>query len=134
MNKFPFFFHLLHAIEKIYVLFSIQKAVAVYSAEDFPWVQELEADWLKVRAELDAMLTRQDLVPNFQDVSPEQETITNDDKWKTHIFYAYGYKLDHNCKQFPETTKVLENIPGMKTALFSILSDHKTHPFAPWTV
>ena len=41
MNKFPFFFHLLHAIEKIYVVFSIQKAVAVYSAEDFPWVQEL---------------------------------------------------------------------------------------------
>jgi hypothetical protein len=46
-----------------------------------PWAQELEANWQEILAELGTVLKRRDLIPNFQDISPEQRAITTDDKW-----------------------------------------------------
>ncbi|MDQ6910221.1 MAG: aspartyl/asparaginyl beta-hydroxylase domain-containing protein [Actinomycetota bacterium] len=100
----------------------------------FGWVQTLEANWHKIRAELDEVLRFQDELPNFQDISVDQATITDDDKWKTYFFYGYGFKSEANCARCPETTKLLEAIPGMKTAFFSILGPHKHIPehCGPW--
>ncbi len=39
---------------------------------DFPWVPGVEADWKKVRAELDALCPMRPHMPNFQDISKEQ--------------------------------------------------------------
>jgi aspartyl/asparaginyl beta-hydroxylase (cupin superfamily) len=100
----------------------------------FPWIETMEANWQKIRAELDEVLRFQDDLPNFQDISTDQATITDDDKWKTYFFYGYGFKSEANCGRCPETTKLLEAIPGMKTAFFSILGPHKHIPehSGPW--
>jgi ornithine lipid ester-linked acyl 2-hydroxylase len=39
-----------------------------------------------------------------------------------------GYKAEKNCARCPETTRLVEQIPGMTTAFFSILSPHKHIP------
>ena len=31
-------------------------------------------------------------LPNFQDISTDQATITDDDRWKTYFFYGYGFR------------------------------------------
>jgi ornithine lipid ester-linked acyl 2-hydroxylase len=37
------------------------------------------------------------------------------------LFFGYGVRFKRNCEECPETTAIIESIPGMKTAFFSIL-------------
>lgn len=99
-----------------------------FAPEILPWIADLEAQWPRVRAELDAVLQATDPIPNFQDISVDQRAITADDRWKTYFLYGYGYKAHRNCDRCPETTRLIEAIPGMKTAFFSILYPHKRIP------
>jgi aspartyl/asparaginyl beta-hydroxylase (cupin superfamily) len=126
--SFPFFFHILHAVERLYERASLHPQQSIYSSSDFQWTQDLEAHWSDIRAELNAVLPHRHLIPNFQDISPEQQAITQDDKWKTYVLYAYGARANHNCRECPRTTALVERIPGMKTAFFSILAAGKHIP------
>ena len=74
---------------------------------------------------LDAVLERREDLPNFQDISTDQLELTTDDNWKTYFFFGYGFKSEANCARCPRTTELLERIPGMKTAMFSVLSPGK---------
>ncbi|OBH52601.1 aspartyl/asparaginyl beta-hydroxylase domain-containing protein [Mycobacterium sp. E2479] len=100
-----------------------------FDEQDFPWVKAIEADWRKIRAELDTLLPYLSHMPNFQDIQKGvAESLTQGDDWKTFFFYAYGVKSVGNCRRCPETSKVLRQIPGMKTAFFSILAPGKHIP------
>jgi beta-hydroxylase len=127
-EDFPFFFHILHGVERVFAWFSVHGEREIHDPADFPWVRDLEASWRVMRGELENVLQRRDLIPNFQEISPEQLAITRDDKWKTYVLYAYGVKAPHNCRACPETAAAVERIPGMKTAFFSILSGNKHIP------
>lgn len=94
----------------------------------FDWIGGVEAEWRAIRAELDRVLKYQGAIPNFQDVSVEQRSITNDDRWKTFFFYGYGVRNDENCDFCPATARVLARLPGMTTAFFSILYPGKRIP------
>jgi beta-hydroxylase len=93
--------------------------------ELFPWVAEIEAHWREIRAELEQVLVDHDALPNFQDISKDQIEITDDDRWKTLFLYGYGFKADLVTELCPDTTALVERIPGMVTAMFSILSPRK---------
>jgi beta-hydroxylase len=54
--------------------------------------------------------------------------LTDDDRWKTFFFYGYGFKAGKNVDRCPDTDRLLGEIPGMTTAMFSILSPHKKIP------
>ena len=108
--------------------FSLVGNPPLFDTQSFPWVHEVERDWREVRAELDEVLKYPAGIPNFQDVSIEQKSITNDDRWKTFFFYGYGLRNDMNCELCPATSRVLARIPGMKTAFFSILFPRKRIP------
>jgi beta-hydroxylase len=99
-----------------------------FSKEQFPWANDLEANWKTIRQELDQVMQDVDILPNFQDISLRQSNITSDDRWKTYFFYAFGFRAEKNCQRCPKTTKLLENIPGLKVAFFSILAPHKHIP------
>lgn len=99
-----------------------------FSKEQFPWVDMLEANWKVIRAELDEVMEYADALPNFQDISPRQSRIANDNLWKTFFFCAFGFKSKKNCDRCPETAKLLEKIPGLKVAFFSILAPGKHIP------
>jgi ornithine lipid ester-linked acyl 2-hydroxylase len=99
-----------------------------FSKEQFPWVDLLEANWKVIREELDEVMEYADALPNFQDISPRQSRIANDNLWKTFFFCAFGFKSKKNCDRCPETAKLLEKIPGLKVAFFSILAPGKHIP------
>jgi beta-hydroxylase len=99
-----------------------------YEPSDFPWVARLEAHWEIIRAELDVVLEHRAALPNFQDISTDQYQLTDDDRWKTYFFYGYGFRSDANCARCPETARLVESIPGMETAMFSILAPGKRIP------
>jgi len=119
---------ILKLIEQIIMRYSVVADQPVFNAHDFAWTAPLETDWLKIRQELDRVLQKQDQLPNFQDISKDQISITQDDRWKTFFLYGYGYKMQSNCDQCPETTRIIESIPGMLTGFFSVLAPGKHIP------
>ncbi|GAB4471799.1 MAG: aspartyl/asparaginyl beta-hydroxylase domain-containing protein [Elainellaceae cyanobacterium] len=116
---------------------SLENLIAEYSSvgdsdffetRHFPWANLLESNWKTIRAELETLLENVYSIPNFQDISTDQISITQDNLWKTYFLYGYGYKAEQNCLRCPKTTRLIEQIPGMKTAFFSILLPHKNIP------
>jgi ornithine lipid ester-linked acyl 2-hydroxylase len=93
--------------------------------ERFPWVAHVEQHWTVIRAEVERLLVDHAALPNFQDISKDQIEITDDDRWKTFFLYGYGFKTRLGSEMCPRTTALMEQIPGMSTAMFSILSPGK---------
>jgi beta-hydroxylase len=116
------------SVEKLIYKYSLVGDHAFFNKSDFPWVVELEKNWKAIKEELQEVLQHKINIPNFQDISPHQIALTKDDKWKTFFLYGYGFKSSKNCEKCPNTTKLVEKIPGMKTAFFSILEPHKHIP------
>lgn len=94
---------------------------------DFPWVAAVESEANEILRELGEVQSTE-VIPNFQDISIDQEEITTDDKWKTFFLYGYGHREPGNCRRCPATDRALRRIPGMMTAMFSILAPGKAIP------
>jgi aspartyl/asparaginyl beta-hydroxylase (cupin superfamily) len=119
---------LLRVIDRVIAKYSLIPNQPFFDPDDFSWVAPVEAEWKTIRRELDDVLSYQDALPNFQDISVDQLSLTDDDRWKTFFFYGYGFKSEPNCARCPETARIVERIPGMQTAMFSILSPRKHIP------
>jgi beta-hydroxylase len=115
-------------IESIIAWGSLVGNPPVFETSVFPWAGHVEADWELMRKELDEVLKNPDELPPFQEISKDQRHLSNDNQWLTYFFYAFGYKADRNCRRCPETTRLIESIPGMTTAFFSILAPGKHLP------
>lgn len=97
------------------------------SQAEFAWVAKVEAAADQIRAELHAVQSSEQ-IPNFQDISRDQVYLTSDDRWKTFFLAGYGIANDHNRALCPATAAVLDDIPGMQSAMFSILAPGKEIP------
>ncbi len=96
-----------------------------FGNDRFPWIAEIEANWETIRDELERVLDDRDALPNFQDISKDQLEITDDDRWKTFFLYGYGFEAKLGVEMCPRTAELMRRIPGMTTAMFSILSPRK---------
>jgi beta-hydroxylase len=95
---------------------------AVFDTSVLPWTARLEASWRPIRAELDRLLEYREHIPPFQEISPDQTRIATDTRWRTFIFYGFGHKAPKSCASCPVTTRLLESIPNLHSAWFSILA------------
>jgi beta-hydroxylase len=93
----------------------------VLDNRNFPFLRSLVDNWQAIRAEAEAILRHREIVPAFQEVSPDQMRIAKGTNWRTFILYGFGTKLEKNCRQAPITTGILEQVPSLQTAWFSIL-------------
>jgi aspartyl/asparaginyl beta-hydroxylase (cupin superfamily) len=100
----------------------------VYDNKLFPWVAGIEENWTRIRSELDRVLARRDEFPNIQEITVDASSITNDAGWKIFLLVAYGIKSERNIALCPETWRIVQNIPGLKTAMFSIFQPGKRLP------
>jgi beta-hydroxylase len=89
-----------------------------YDPGGFPFVETLQRNWRVVRDEL----LRLD--PRF--VRPWSDRVLCDQGWDVYGLFAFGSRPLANCERCPETTRLVEAIPGMMTAGFSILQPN-TH-------
>jgi ornithine lipid ester-linked acyl 2-hydroxylase len=119
---------LVNKLESMVPEYSLVGDSVFFTKEQFPWAEELEANWKVIRSELEEVLKHTDALPNFHDISPRQQRIAGDDLWKTYFFCAFGFQAKKNCDRCPETWKLLQRIPGMKVAFFSILAPGKHIP------
>jgi beta-hydroxylase len=95
----------------------------LYDAGAFPFLAPIEANWTKIRAELERLLRDRASLPTFHEISPDQQYISQNDSWKVFILFGFGVPSQRNCARCPETASLLRtNIPGLQSAWFSILA------------
>jgi aspartyl/asparaginyl beta-hydroxylase (cupin superfamily) len=91
----------------------------------FPGLTAFTENWETIQTELNEVLKHRDAIPLFHEISKDQVRISLGDKWRTFILFGFGEKLQKNCSQAPVTTSLLEKVPNLQTAWFSILGpDH----------
>ena len=124
----------LHSTEHWVLKHSLVPTTPFLASATFPWVAQAEAMVPEVQEELAEVLSFRDDLPNFQDISVDQASISSDDGWKTFFFKAYGFRSEANCRRCPKTAALLDSIPGLVTGFFSILAPGKHIPphRGPW--
>jgi len=91
----------------------------------FPITKTLEGRYPAIRKEFENIRDRvKDFAP-FQEISPDQIYISNDDKWKMFFLKAGKIRFDKNCEQFPETMKILDEEKNIVSAYFSVIGPQK---------
>lgn len=88
----------------------------------FPSLLPITAAWREIDAELEPLLARREDIPAFHQLSEDQVRISRGDNWKTFAFYVFGDRVDQNCTRCPQTAALLDGLPGLQNAWFSILA------------
>lgn len=97
--------------------------------EHFPFVAELEANWQAIRAELEVILQDRERIPFLDKISPDQARIAHSQKWRAFFLWGMGEELKGNTARCPKTAALLRQVPGLRSAWFSILApNYKIKP------
>jgi beta-hydroxylase len=83
------------------------------------WVADLEASWPVIREELERLRDRFEL-PSLIDVIPGERAVT-DERWRIFFFKYAGRAIERNGALCPRTAALIETIPGISSASFSVL-------------
>ena len=116
--------NLIRTMSRIIASQSLIGNTPVFDKSVFSWTGDFEANWKKIRAELEQVLRSRDELPSFHELSPDQYRISRGDNWKTFVFYVFGERFDPNCTRCPETARLLDRTPHIRNAWFSILAPH----------
>ncbi|MEO9257426.1 MAG: aspartyl/asparaginyl beta-hydroxylase domain-containing protein [Crocinitomicaceae bacterium] len=96
------------------------EAPVFYDTHKFEWNKRLEENYATFYEELQRYLnTDQKLQAYF-----DQNLVSRNNSWKTIALMAWGVKFHKKMKQFPQTMKVLNTIPGLVSVSFNLLEPH----------
>ena len=88
----------------------------------FQHLEAIREEWPTILKEAQEVMAYRDVIPGFQDISPDQYRLAKGRNWRTFILYGFGKRLETNTKLTPRTAELLSTIPNLQTAMFSILS------------
>lgn len=83
----------------------------------FPWIAMLERHWRDIQTE--ALRIRTEDIPSLADISFDHGRIAEDRRWKTLFLRGYGYRM--NGARAPITSALIDKVPGLVTANFSVM-------------
>lgn len=98
----------------------------IYGATVAPWLPDLEAAWPEIRQEYDRA---QDdgLRPLPMDLLAGAD-FGADGSWDAFVLCHNGGRVVANVTRFPRTAAVVEAIPGLRAAMFSVLAPGSSIP------
>jgi aspartyl/asparaginyl beta-hydroxylase (cupin superfamily) len=98
----------------------------------FPELRRVDAAYQAIRAELMALMPAQKLMPRYHEIDSDliqaSGRLHRDKNWNVFMLYSYGAKPEANRARCPRTCEVLERIPRLSQAFFSILDGGKAIP------
>ncbi len=94
---------------------------AIIDAAEIPALCEMRRRWRDIRAELEPLLSDRNAIPPFGKLSPDHRRIANSQHWKSFFFEGYGFRMKANRARCPQTAAMLDQIPGLVVAFFSIM-------------
>lgn len=84
-----------------------------YDKNKFPFTKELESHWQAVQHEFKTIDPDHLLEAPWEDL--------HNRTWNIYSLYALGRKFKLHAEKLPKTTALIENIPGLYNAGFSVL-------------
>ncbi len=100
--------------------------------ETFPSLRIVDAAYLDIRAEFETLLPQQDAMPRYHDIDTNlvhsSGRYHRDKRWNVFMLYCYGSLPAANRELCPKTCAVLDNVPHLNQAFFSILDPGKSIP------
>jgi len=91
----------------------------------FPLSAELEKSYQDILPELMNIVGMFQRLAPFQEISPHQTYISNDDKWKLFFLRGAGINFKRNWKLAPKTWAIFARHPEAVSVYVSILGPHK---------
>jgi aspartyl/asparaginyl beta-hydroxylase (cupin superfamily) len=97
-----------------------------------PELLELDRNYLVIREELLELLPEKGAIPRYHELDQMQYNISArvdpEKSWKIYPLNIMGVKPEAFCARCPRTMALLEGIPGLFEAFFSILEGGKSIP------
>ena len=94
----------------------------VLDVRNFPWTQALRDNWEVILEEAKAVALQGEASPSLSTISPDHRSIAKVNMWRSFFLWGYSYRIDENANRCPKTTALVEQIPGLNSAFFSILA------------
>ncbi|MBV8229499.1 MAG: aspartyl/asparaginyl beta-hydroxylase domain-containing protein [Planctomycetaceae bacterium] len=124
LNGFNWLFDFYTGGRRRPVLFDIEKTR--------PELLELDRNFPAIREELMGILADKKEIPQYHEVDELETYISNtvdtDKGWRVYFLYAMGEKPEKNRARCPRTAAILDRVPGVFEAFFSILEAGKSIP------
>ena len=98
-----------------------------FEPEAFPFVETLEHNWTLIRGEVARLMMRGDLAA-FSETNADALTVALDRGWRTAPLLSYGFRSEALIAQCPETWRLLQGVPGLVGAMFSVLEPGRFLP------
>lgn len=114
--------HLRGVFDRMIASSSLVPNDPVLDVRDFAWTQVLRSNWQAIRDEAIAVALRGEASPSLATISPDHRSIAEVDKWRSFFLWGYGFPIEDNLARCPRTQQVVDAIPGLNTAFFSILA------------
>ena len=108
-------------------------AQPVMDSADFPWAAMLEKNFPVIQRELDRVMEFRESLPKLHELQREQYRVSSGIIWKVFVLSGWGHVSESGERMCPETARILREIPGVRSALFSILDagaqipEHRGH-------
>lgn len=100
---------------------SLIPTTPLHQSDIFHWTAELGKHWQTMAEEAAGILQYRESVPPLKDISPDHARIAGDGNWRSFFLVGYGYRVEDNCTRAPKTASLIERIPDLNSAFFSIL-------------
>lgn len=113
--------HLRGIFDRLIGASSLVATDPVLDVRDFGWTASLRAHWQDIRDEAIAV-SQVGAAPSLATISPDHRSIAKVGKWRSFFLWGYGYPIDDNLARCPKTQALVERIPGLNSAFFSILA------------
>ena len=114
--------HLRGVFDRLIASSSLVPNDPVLDVRTFPWTQLLRDNWDVIRAEAMNVALRGQAAPSLATISPDHRSIAQVNMWRSFFIWGYGYRIDENADRCPTTARLVEQIPGLNSAFFSILA------------
>jgi beta-hydroxylase len=111
---------LLPLFDRFLMRFAATGEHQIFPNELFPWTSDLAENWPAIRDEAEALLRARVPIPSVRELASDHEKIAIYDRWQSFFFWGYGLKAEANCARCPQTAQMLERIPGLLSALYSV--------------
>jgi aspartate beta-hydroxylase/beta-hydroxylase len=98
--------------------------------ETYPDLRLVDAEYPAIREEMLRILPDKDRIPKYHELDAGQTGISaeTESDWRVFMLYAMGEKPEPNRSKCPRTCAVLDRVPGLFQAFFSILDPAKHVP------
>ncbi len=114
--------HLRGIFDRLIASSSLVSNDPVLDVRDFAWTAILRDNWETIRDEAIEVALRGQASPSLATISPDHRAIAQVNMWRSFFLWGYGFPIEDNLARCPKTQAIVEQIPGLNSAFFSILA------------